>query len=161
MKHLLPTISILLLSTFAYSQTTHPFSPSQPTSKIDFKALILPATLSFCAGASWGLHEKTMHHWGKFEARFPNANPQWWNPAISWKNKYENGDPTQPRRKIPVQFTDAKHMLASSTQLFGFAAGGSIFIGRKTNWKNYALRFLASGVGYVAGNYLTFNLLYK
>lgn len=132
----------------------------QAQSKINFKTLILPSALSFASGATWGLHEKTTHHWDKFHARFPNANPQFWNPAISWTNKYIDGKPELGRTNVPVQFTDAKHLLATSNQILAFGAGCTVFIGRKVSWKEYALRIVASGIGYTAGNYVTFNLLY-
>ena len=137
------------------------FGNIQAQSKINFKALILPSALSFCSGATWGLHEKTMHHWGEFHARFPNANPQFWNPEISWRNKYVDGNPELGRNGKFIYTSDAKHLLASSNQVLAFGAGCTIFIGRKVSWKEYALRFVASGIGYTAGNYVTFNLLYK
>ena len=137
------------------------FGNIQAQSKINFKALILPSALSFCSGATWGLHEKTMHHWGEFSARFPNANPQFWNPALSWRNKYVDGNPELGRNGKFIYTSDAKHLLASSNQVLAFGAGCTIFIGRKVSWKEYALRFVASGIGYTAGNYVTFNLIYK
>lgn len=149
-----PFIIFVLFPTFLLGQ------------KINYNALILPATLSFCSGATWGLHEKTSHHWGEFSVRFPKANPQFWNPEVSWRNKYVGGNPDLGRKKIlgvnvPVHFSDAKHLLASSTQVFGFSAGCSITLGKKVSWKEYALRVGASFVGYSLGNYVTFNLLYK
>lgn len=41
-------------------------------------------------------------------------NQQWWNPSISWKNKWKNGDNTQGERfwgssRWFVRFTDAWH----------------------------------------------------
>ena len=33
---------------------------------------------------------------------FKNLNPQFWNPSVSWKNKYIDGDPNKGHRKIKV-----------------------------------------------------------
>lgn len=129
--------------------------------KINWKSMIAPTAFSFVGGASWGLHEKTMHHWPQFSQRFPNANPQYWNPAESWKNKYWSRNPELGRNNTPIWFTDSKHLLASTNQVSLFGAGCTIFIGRKVSWKEYALRLGSSAIGYAAGNYLTFNLLYK
>jgi hypothetical protein len=153
MKYL-PIVALLLITSPASAQFRHALTG------INYKTVILPTGLAFVSGACWGLHEKTMHHWGAFYARFPGANPQYWNPALSWTNKYKNHDPDQGRTGVPVFFTDAKHMLASSSQVFGFAAGCTVFIGRKVSWKEYALRFIGSAVGYTVGNAVTFNLLY-
>lgn len=145
------------------------FKPVQTVAKqrtrINFKALILPAVAGFGGGAALGGREKTLHHWGEFHERFPNANPQFWNPALSWKNKYVDGNPDLGRTKfigltIPAQFTDGYHMMTSANQGFVLLAGGSIFIGRKVSWKEYALRFVASSIGYWAGNELTFRWAY-
>jgi hypothetical protein len=55
---------------------------------------------------------------------FLNKNPQYWNPNISWKNKYVNGDTKLGRRKIfglidyPVLLTDGWHLFKSFTISF-------------------------------------------
>lgn len=52
---------------------------------------------------------------------FSKYNPQWWNPFISWKNKYIDGDPKKGLRKwffglldYPTFLTDAWHFFKSS-----------------------------------------------
>jgi hypothetical protein len=47
---------------------------------------------------------------------FSKLNARFWNPEISWKNKYINFNPNMGRRKLfwrinyPVQITDAWHL---------------------------------------------------
>ena len=130
------------------------------TAQINYKSVIAPSALSFLSGASWGLHETTAHHWDKFQTRFPNANPQFWNPAISWQNKYVDGNPELGRNDKLIWTSDAKHILASTNQVLIFGAGCTIFIGRKVSWKEYALRVAGSAVGYTIGNSLTYNWIY-
>ena len=60
--------------------------------------------LVFLAGASKGFNETLMFHWKAFRHRFPNANPNWYNPAVSWRNKYKNGDP-DAGPKFPLSTT--------------------------------------------------------
>lgn len=133
----------------------------QPTKKINFKSAIAPSVLSFVSGACWGLHEKTMHDWTGFSDRFPNANPGFWNPQVSWRNKWKDGNPELGRNGKLVWTSDAKHILASSNQILAFGAGCTIVIGRKVKWQEYALRIVGSAVGYTVGNYITYDLLYK
>ena len=118
-------------------------------------ATIISATLAFLSGAAWGLHEATAHHWGKFKERFPRASPQWWNPQISWRNKYVWGNPDQKRNNIPIWLTDAAHMLASTNQILIFSAG--IFLARSSPMIGLPICMAA----YTIGNYLTFNWVYK
>ena len=47
------------------------------------------------AGASNGVTEVLRHDYASFERMFPEANDEFWNPNISWKNKYKNMDPKQ------------------------------------------------------------------
>ena len=110
--------------------------------KYNWKRAVLPAALSGISGASWGLHEATAYHWSAFQKRFPKANPNYWNPDISWKNKWKNGDVEQGEAfmgssTVFVSFTDAKHMLASVHRLSTFGAGLTITIGEKKPLKHY------------------------
>ena len=126
-----------------------------------YKVKIYPLTLSFISGASWGLHESTAHHWDKFHNRFPNAKPKFWNPEISWKNKYIDWPENQRRSLVPIFFTDAKHMLASTTQVSLFCAGITVTIGKKRPWQHYAFDSILSFASYSIGNYITYDLIYK
>lgn len=116
---------------------------------------------SLVAGGAWGIHEKTMHHWWEFSDRFPNANPEFWNPAISWRNKYVDGDPAKGRTDVPVVFTDAKHLLASTALAGGFVAGASFTLGEEHPWWYYPADFLAGAFAWWLGNRITFNWLYR
>ena len=75
----------------------------------------LTGSLVFTAGASKGFNETLMHHWKGFHHMFPNANEQWFNPEISWRNKYKDGDPDGAARfplskSVLVMFTDQYHL---------------------------------------------------
>lgn len=64
-----------------------------------------------------------VHHWGSIRPMFGfvKRNDEWWNPALSWANKY--------RRKLPVQLSDAWHFFKMLMLLFWAAA--LIWIGFK------------------------------
>lgn len=151
---------------FLYREPYTPYTPIvKPLPKNRPKKhslrLLLATGLSFVAGASWGLHETLQHHWPAFKRKHPGANEQWWNPSESWRNKYRSRDPDQGRTGIPVQFTDAKHLLVLGHNATLFGAGVCIGIGKPRKWWRCALDAGASLVAYSAGNYLTYNILYR
>lgn len=121
--------------------------------KFKWKSAITPSALSFVGGASWGAHEALTHHWPTVHKKFPGLNPQYWNPALSWENKYW--------RNVPVQITDAKHVLFTTHAVTVFTACCFITIGEKRPWWHYAILAGSSLVGYSAGNYLTYNVVLK
>jgi len=49
----------------------------------------------------------TWHYEEGFKPRCPKANDYFWNPALSWKNKYKNGDPQQG----PLSFSEVQMLL--------------------------------------------------
>ena len=55
----------------------------------------ITGSLVFIAGTCKGFNETLQFHWPRFQRTFPNANPWWFNPKQSWKNKYENRDSSQ------------------------------------------------------------------
>lgn len=64
-----------------------------------------------------------------YNSVFKNKNPKYWNPEISWKNKYVDWDKGNKKRKkiifninFPVQLTDAWHFFKSSMLLFLISA---------------------------------------
>jgi hypothetical protein len=71
--------------------------------------------LVFLAGASKGFNETLHFHWKEFKRQFPKANRQWFDPTISWKNKYKNGDSEAgPKYFLStsalIMFTDQYHL---------------------------------------------------
>ncbi len=96
-------IAALLVSTSGFSQ--YQIKKEWPT-----------LATSFFAGWFEGSDELLKHHYYKFNRSFPNANQQYWNPNISWKNKYKNGDYTQGPKfpgstTVFVWTTDAYHLV--------------------------------------------------
>ncbi len=97
-----------------------------------YTLLLLSAALIALGGAAYGLKETVSHHYGAFAARFPHADATWWNPAESWRNKYENGNPEQgPAFRGSTTFlvflTDAYHLFGELERIFtrcGFAILG-------------------------------------
>ncbi len=121
----------------------------------------LTGGLVFLAGASKGFNETLHFHWKEFRRQFPKANPNWFNPAVSWRNKYKNGDP-EAGAKFPlsttalVMFTDQYHLnnFFNRASLTGALV---IKIGEgKKPLKHYLLDMLYYTVCHQAGFALTY-----
>lgn len=50
-------------------------------------------TSSFMAGSFEGTAESLKFQYADFKRMFPNAREQYWNPTLSWRNKYRDGRP--------------------------------------------------------------------
>lgn len=46
----------------------------------------------YVAGIFDGTAETLKFHYSNFSRVFPNSNPNYWNPQISWTNKYRNSN---------------------------------------------------------------------
>lgn len=92
------------------------------------------------------------------------VNRLWWDPTISWLNKYEDRDYTKPLRKIlwfDVPFTDAWHTF--KTLMVIFIVLSIITFDKsliKDNTSFIALLILYGTLWNVSFN-LTYNNLYK
>lgn len=78
--------------------------------------LVLTLFLCFLAGAFDGIAETLKWHPGVFLFKFRSARVQFWDPALSWKNKYKNGDPLQGEKfwqssRALVFLTDGYHLM--------------------------------------------------
>ncbi len=105
----------------------------------------LTGTMSFLAGASDGVNQVLMYHYGAFKKVFPHANDHFWKPSLSGANKYKNGDPAQgaafPGSKTWLVFlTDGYHLTRFTDRLFWSGAVAVKISGyEKKKWYVYAL----------------------
>jgi len=79
------------------------------------KNKVVTGGLVFLAGASKGFNETLLFHWDAFHHAFPKAGDRWFNPGVSWTNKYKNGDPDKGAKfplstSVLVMFTDQYHL---------------------------------------------------
>lgn len=79
------------------------------------KNKLITGGLIFTAGAAKGFNETLLFHFTDFQVRFPKVNAQWFDPKISWANKYKNGDSRAGARfplstSVLVMFTDQYHL---------------------------------------------------
>ena len=85
---------------------------------------ILTGGLLFTAGAAKGFNEGLQFNWNGFHSIFPKANPQWFWPSYSFKNKYKDGDP-EKGPKFPFS-TSALVMLTDQYHLNNFIQRAAI-----------------------------------
>jgi hypothetical protein len=103
----------------------------------------------FLGGASEGFSEELQHHYWKVKIKFPNMNDQFFDPSISWKNKYKNGDPSQGEAYFGsttmfVAGTDGFHAFRAVSK--GFLIGGLItFQKGKTFWRTVGEAVISMG----------------
>jgi hypothetical protein len=113
---------------------------------------IAPAALVFVSGAFEGVMDHLQFHYDKPD--------QFWNPDISWKNKYKGGDPANGMTfagKYMVWTTDGWHMMKFGRNLTMFAGFTlKVTTGTRKKWYWYVV----DGVSYWAINRAGFNLTY-
>ena len=135
----------------------------EPT-KIQWRKEIAPITAMFLAGAVNGVNQDLLFHYNEFESTFPNANPQFWDPDISWRNKYLNGDPAQGERylgssTIFAGFTDGYHSTILARNLF---ITTSICLSPQTRgWKPFLTKTLIYSLSYGLGFELVYSKLIR
>ena len=81
---------------------------------------IIVVILIILSGICKGIQDQTMFHWGLSWTKYLKG--LFWNPLISWKNKYKNGDPKQGARfwgstTFLVGFTDAWHLFGGISRI--------------------------------------------
>lgn len=107
------------------------------------------------AGSSKGFNETLMFHYSEFQDAFPGANRQWFDPSVSWRNKYQNGDPLQGAKfpgstTVFVAFTDQYH-LNNMIHRLSITSAMVIKLGEKQKWWCYVIDFAYYTLCYQAG----------
>ena len=125
----------------------------------------------FLAGAFDGQAEAIKFHYSTVKKVFPNINDEFWNPSLSWKNKYKNNDPDSGPKwpsstTMTVFATDGYHLSRSISKAAIITSvtipicWGDNKRGRKS-WEHYAIDALFYSVCYSAGFWSTYEILYK
>lgn len=144
MRRLLLTLSLCLVSLLSVCQNTKIFYYT----KKDIAPAIIKCSASFLSGfVGKSTNETIDHSYPYFQATFPNANPQYCNPDLSWVNKYKNHDPTQGynslwSKHIGVVYSDLYHLSNMfDTGLYTF--GCLLPIGnREITFRKHTVKFL-------------------
>jgi len=104
-------LTVLLLF---FSFTLHAQDLGKKKWRID-RNKILTGSLVLVGGAAKGFNETLQFNYKIFEKTFPGVNKQWFDPKVSWRNKYEGGNPDNGAKfflstSAFVMFTDQYHL---------------------------------------------------
>lgn len=104
----------------------------------------LTGGLMVLAGAAKGFNETLQFNWNGFHSVFPKANPQWFWPSYSFKNKYKDGDPNKgakfPLSTSALVFVTDQYHLNNFIQKVSMTTALVIKIGEKRKpLKHYIL----------------------
>jgi hypothetical protein len=127
--------------------------------------MVILLLLCVLSGAFDGLAETLKWHYSQFSARFANANPCFWNPAISWTNKYKNGDYLQGEKfwqssRAFVFTTDGYHLARMVRNVFVFSAVALQFC-LPGPWWQLIILFFAAYFGYTVGFSMIYDFVFK
>jgi hypothetical protein len=103
---------------------------------------LLTGGLMMLSGMAKGLNETLEFNWHGFAAVFPKANPRWFWPQQSFKNKYKNNDPAQgpkfPMSTSVLVFVTDQYHLDNFIHRSSLTAALVLKIGEgKKPWKQY------------------------
>lgn len=139
-----------------------------------WKEYLIPGSAMLFSGMVEGVDESTMYHYDDgFKRVFPNASDRFWNPAVSWRNKFKNGQPSQGEAfwgstDLFVAFTDGHHFLRNIHMVTDL--GASIYIMNhhykhnkqgKLNWKTILQDFLVLSTIRTIGFHITYEHIFK
>lgn len=121
----------------------------------------------FLSGMAAGYKEVILHHYPQFKKRHPNANDLYFNPEVSWKNKYKDWDNGDTRERflgsktIFVGATDFYHLTGIVDHTALIAGTAVIVIGEKRKWYEYAIQIGGGMLIRSAGFSLIYDVIYK
>ena len=147
------TILTLLLSFKSHSQ------------KYNFKKQIPSISTMYAAGFFDGSAETLKFHYSDFRTTFPKANPNYWNPEISWKNKYKDGNYMMGPRYFGsttflVWTTDGYHLMRFSRNTMFFCTVISLDL-RKTKFKHLLIDAVINTSAYHLGFWSSYETMFN
>lgn len=125
--------------------------------------LFISMFLFLIAGLFEGTAEALKFHTSRFFDRFKKANKQFWDPSLSWRNKYKNGDPAQGT-KFPfstsglVFLTDGYHLVRWARNVFTIAA--IIISPALVAWYMYIAAFVLFYLAFTGGFTISYDRLF-
>jgi hypothetical protein len=149
--------------------------PSGLSAQRKWKDYWITGSSCLLSGMIDGTIETINYHYDYgFKPRFPKANAQFWDPSLSWANKYKNGCPAQGPKftgstDVFVWTTDAYHLLRTANRAVECGTlvyyvnkncSGTPLTGKK-KWKAMATDFVVLTVIRSIGFNITYALLFK
>ena len=122
---------------------------------------IAPIALTFASGVFDGVAESLKWHYTAVDNRL-SLNDQYWNPAISWTNKYKDGNPDLGpaffgSTTFLVGATDGYHLMRTGRNITAMTAIALKF-GDKQKWYWYVAEAIIYYLCYQIGFTLSYEL---
>lgn len=119
----------------------------------------------YFSGVLDGVSETLVWHPDAFQAMHPNANPRYWDPYQSWRNKYRNGDPAQGRafigsRTWAAWATDGYHLTRTGSRFFLMGSITISIFEKRRAWWTYPVEFVGGGIVRSAGFHTSYTWFY-
>lgn len=152
-----PLIILLLISNFTFGQIM---------TKQEWRNLLVTSGLCFVGGTMHGTAEVLKFHPDDFAYAYKSADMTKWNPALTWQNKYKNGDPDQGPKfwqstQSLVWLTDRYHATKTLGNVCLMSAITVKIAGPKRKWYKYAIDFGVNFFAYSAGFAAGYDCAYK
>ena len=132
--------------------------------KAQYKFQPIPTALMFVAGASKGYADVLKTHYYKFKEVHPNANDNFWDASVSWKNKWADDSYTTEKylgsSTVFVSLTDGWHM-ANSFNKVALVGAVTIKLGHKQPFRYYLYDFAIYTLSYSLGFSLVYEGIYR
>ena len=121
-------------------------------------------TLIFLAGVFEGYMDVLQFHWGKF-LKNHKCNVWYWNPKLSWENKYKDNDPKKGEKflgstTVMVFLTDGWHLMKWFRNISLFSSL-PFFVYNYIPISNNIWLVILYAFGMYGINRIGFNLIYK
>lgn len=125
--------------------------------------------LPFVSGFADGSVEAVKWHYHEVKAKHPGLNDQYWDPAISWKNKYKDWDAGDYRPAYPgaktwaVAGTDFYHLGRAVQRSSLMASAGIQAATFETGqpWYTYVFRFAVQFISYSVGFRVAYEMVWR
>jgi hypothetical protein len=128
---------------------------------------VVRAVLLGISGYTEGTAEALKFKYSTFQAVHPGANPGYWNPVLSWKNKYRDEDPSKGpaffgSTTFLVWTTDGYHAMRTVSRTTGaIALTVPVWSGECKKLRHYAAELAGSYLIWTAGFNFAFHGVYK
>jgi len=141
-------------------------NPLKEKKASNWKPIAITSGILIVSGFCDGTSEVLKIKYNSFERVFPNANDEFWDYKISWKNKYKDGIPPDPAflgsKTSLVWTTDGYHMMRAirnATMITALVIPLNN-ISHK-NWKDYVKEGVINYFSYTVGFNLAYDVVFK
>lgn len=92
---LLPLLFVMSFEAIAQADSTREKGLKSFVNAAELKGEISTCLMMFVAGAADGVSQDLLFHYHEFERSTGLTGAQYWDPDLSWRNKYKDGDPAK------------------------------------------------------------------